>query len=303
MRCLGNEWRFSEPMRDTNPMSKKLHIVNDDVPSISIKILKKACDDRGIKTLVHESPSFVYEPFRKAEPGDLLFRPAISSLAMKVEQYLFQPGVSTFYREPWGIFYSSNNATCLFEHHNVPIPRTFYIHNTSREVIDFYVEQLGGFPVVLKVLGYSGGVGVMKLDNPESLYSVVDFVCASGSIPVLSAFIPDAVHWRCVVVGEKVIAAYINPPDGKDFRTYGTTNKDEVFDSVSSDMEAIAVQAVHALGNDFGGVDILKHPSGRSYVLEANFPCYYAHAQSIGGIDVAGKMIDYLLNKNAPSYQ
>ena len=250
----------------------KLHLVDDDVPSESIRILLEACEKRNLDYIVHQSAEFVYEPERKAVPGDLLFRPAISSSAIKVEQYLYQLGVSTYYNDPLGIFYNSNNATFLFEHHNIPIPRTFYLHNTSHDVIDYYVEQLGGYPVILKVLGHSGGVGVMKLESAQSLYSVVDFVCAGGTMPILCAFIPDPVHWRCVVVGDKVVAAYINPPDGNDFRTYGTTDKSEVFSEVSPDLAAISVKAVHALGTDFGGVDILRHPSGRAYVLEANFP-------------------------------
>jgi hypothetical protein len=33
------------------------------------------------------------------------------------------------------------------------------------------------------------------------------------------------------------------------------------------------------------------------YVLESNFPFYTPHAQLIGGIDVAGAMLDHLLRK------
>jgi glutathione synthase/RimK-type ligase-like ATP-grasp enzyme len=62
-------------------------------------------------------------------------------------------------------------------------------------------------------------------------------------------------------------------------------------------LEDAAVRAVHALRVEHGGVDLLEHPSGRLYLLEANFPCYYPQAQRIGGIDVAGAMVDYLLEK------
>lgn len=285
-------------MSESNP-PMKLHLVDDGVPSISLDIMLEACKQRSLDYIVHEAGTFVFEPERKASPGDLLFRPAVSSAALRVEQYLFQPGVSTFYNDPFGIYYTSNNATALYEQHEIPIPRSFYLHNRSPNVLDYYVEQLGGYPVILKVLGYSGGVGVMKLDSSESLYSVVDFVCANGTVPLLSTFIPNAVHWRCVVVGSDVVAAYINPPIKDDFRTFGTTNKDEVFTSAGEAIDAISVKAVSLLGNEFGGVDVLQHPSGRCYVLEANFPCYYAHAQEIGGIDVAGKMVDYLINKQS----
>ena len=38
-------------------------------------------------------------------------------------------------------------------------------------------------------------------------------------------------------------------------------------------------------------------PRRRLYLLEANFPCYYAQAQLKGGVDVAGAMVDYLLSQ------
>jgi glutathione synthase/RimK-type ligase-like ATP-grasp enzyme len=277
----------------------RLHLVDDGVPSISKNTILEACKKRDLDTIVHKAASFVFEPERKSQSGDLLFRPAISSAAMRVEQYLFQPDVATFYSEPFGIYFNNNNATFLYEQNDIPIPRTFYLHNTNRDAIDYYVEQLGGYPVILKVLGHSGGVGVMKLDNTESLYSVIDFVCVNGTAPLLCAFITDAVHWRCVVVGQEVVAAYINPKDKYDFRTYGTTDINEIFSNASREIDELSVKAVTVLGNEFGGVDVLQHPSGRCYVLEANFPCYYAHAQKIGGIDVAGKMIDYLLKKQS----
>jgi hypothetical protein len=44
-------------------------------------------------------------------------------------------------------------------------------------------------------------------------------------------------------------------------------------------------------------VDVLQHPSGRFYLLEANFPCYFGHAQE-NGQDIAGAIVDHLLDKS-----
>ena len=45
---------------------------------------------------------------------------------------------------------------------------------------------------------------------------------------------------------------------------------------------------------EFGGVDLLRHPGGRWYLLEVNMPCYYPHAQEVAGVDIAGAMVDHL---------
>ena len=43
-------------------------------------------------------------------------------------------------------------------------------------------------------------------------------------------------------------------------------------------------------------VDVLEHPSGRLYLLEANSPCYFPQAEEYGA-DVAGALLEYLLSQ------
>ena len=64
-------------------------------------------------------------------------------------------------------------------------------------------------------------------------------------------------------------------------------------------LEELAVRAVHSIRREFGGVDVLEHPSGRLYLLEANFPCYFGQAQDVIGVDIAGAMVEELQAKAA----
>ena len=41
-------------------------------------------------------------------------------------------------------------------------------------------------------------------------------------------------------------------------------------------------------------MDLLEDPAGNVWFLEANFPFYYPHAQLHGGVDIAGRMVDFL---------
>ena len=275
----------------------RLHVVDDEVPTESIDTLRSAADARGVELVHHRAGVFVFDAANRARAGDLLFRPAVSLRAMRVEQYLFQPGVATFYQGENGVFRGAFNSLYGFEAAGVPVPRSVYLNTTERRALDFYVEQLGGYPVVLKVLGNSSGIGVMRLDSAASLYSVVDYVTASSPLPVLSAYVDDAEHWRCVVVGGRVVASYLNPREASDFRTYGSSDPEDVRAGADEDLAEVACLAVAATGVEFGGVDVLRHESGRCYVLESNFPCYYAHAQTVGGVDVTGAMLDHLIAK------
>src|SRR4029077_3817749 len=83
-----------------------------------------------------------------------------------------------------------------------------------------------------------------------------------------------------------------------DFRTSGSEQEEDYRVPAPSGLEETAVAAVHALGHEFGGVDILEHHSGRLYVLESNNPCYFASGQLAIGTDISGAMIEHLLQKS-----
>lgn len=277
----------------------RFHSVDDGVPEPTTRFLRQACAARGVE-YVHVDPRrFDFADERQLAPGDLLYRPAISLQAIRVEQFLYADGVSTFYRDADGIFFNPASASLLFQRAGLPIPRTYFVHSTSRPLLDGWVRQLGGYPVVVKLLGYSRGLGVMRADSPEALYSLVDYTVAEGKTPLLAAYVEDAVHWRLIVVGDRVVAGYRNRKDENDFRTYAEKDPVDFTQPIRPEMAAVAVGAVRALRYEFGGVDVLEHPSGRLYLLESNFPCYFATPQEVVGTDVAGAMLDHLMQKAA----
>ena len=275
----------------------RFHCVDDGVPETTTRLLREACAARGIP-YVHVDPRrFDYGDERQLQPGELLYRPAVSVAAMRVEQFLYADGVATFYTDADGVFFTPTTSPLLFQRAGLPIPRTFYVPSGDRRLLDSYVERLGGFPVVVKLLGYSRGVGTMRADSVPSLYSVIDFALAEGKSPLLCAYVDGAVHWRLVVVGERVVSAYRNRMEDGDFRTYASADAADFRVDGSNEMADLAVRAVRVLRNEFGGVDVLEHPTGRLYLLEANFPCYFATAQEVIGTDVSGAMLDHLVAK------
>jgi hypothetical protein len=286
----------AEPVRSDRT---RFFCVNDGVPHETTDLLREACERRDVAYLEIDATSFDFEAARRLEPGDLMYRPAISTAAMRVEQFLYAPGVATFYKHDDSMFFDALSSPLHFERAGLPIPRTFYCSNADRTLLRSFVERLGGFPVVVKLLGGQRGVGVMRADSYPSLFSLIDYALWQGKNPLITAYIADAVHWRVVVVGTRAVAAYKNPPDSDDFRTSGGDDPADFTANPPARLAEIAVRAVDVLQNEFGGVDILEHPSGRCYLLEANFPCYFPHAQTVAGIDVAGAMLDYLLEKRA----
>ena len=150
---------------------------------------------------------------------------------------------------------------------------------------------------MMKFANTSGGVGVIRIDSLAGLFSTMDHARASGRMPVLMAFVPDAIHWRCVVVGDRVVGFYRNRTDLDDFRTHASDDPADYRVPPKPEIFASAVRSAAAIDVEFGGVDILEDPTGRHYVLECNFPCYFARAAIVGKHDVGGAMVDWLMKK------
>jgi hypothetical protein len=274
----------------------RLYYVNDDVPEVTTEQLKGACSKRGIEFIEVYAPAFLFDPASQLVPGDLLYRAAISMASMRVEQFLFADGVSTFYAHPDGVFFGYTNAPLLFQRAGLPVPRRFALVSPNRELIRRHVKAVGGLPVIVKLPG-SGGIGTMKVETFPALFSLLDLLSSQKQQPAVCAFIDQAVHWRLIVVADRVVACYRNIPEDDDFRTYASSDKTDFVDPPAA-MAELAIRAVKVLGLEFGGVDILEHPSGRNYVLESNFPCFFGQPQIVAGIDVAGAMLDYLIAKS-----
>ena len=276
------------------------HCVTDpSVPALTTELLAAACAAREIRYAAIDADSHPwFDPLLPA-PGDLMFRPAVGHAATWIEQALFHERVATFYSDGDSLFFDRAAAPLLFQRAGLPIPRTVTLLRTNRAELRRAVEHVGGLPVVVKVGGGEGGVGVMRLESWPALLSVLDHLHATGRAPQLSTYVPDALHWRCVVVGDRVAAAYRNFTYPDDFRSGPSSDPADYMIPEPSPLTALAVAATRAIRREFAGVDILEHASGRLYVLEANFPCYFPQAQEVGGIDVAGAMVDYLLAKSA----
>lgn len=283
--------------RSRRKTRQQFYCVNDNVPQQTTELLRIACEQRNVEYVEIDAPMFDYDPARRLAAGSMLYRPAISIAAQHVEQFLYAPGIATFYADPSGPFFVCLNQTMVYERAGISIAPTLYCSTGNRTLLRKFVARLGGFPLVLKMPGGERGIGVMRVDSFPALFSLVDYVRALGAHPLICAFIEQAVHWRVIVIGRRAVAGYRNFEETDDFRSHA---RDEVSPEdvrFSPEMADIAVRAVKSNRYEFGGVDILKQRAGQLFVLEANFPCYFPHAQLVAGVDVAGMMVDYLLRK------
>ncbi|HLJ88986.1 MAG TPA: hypothetical protein VKZ53_19355 [Candidatus Angelobacter sp.] len=276
----------------------KFYLINANVPDETVRTLHASCEQRDIEFVEIDAITFDYEPSHRVGLGDMLYCAGTTAAAGFVEQHIYQPGVATFYSSSDGPLARKGNPLLVFQRAGVPVPRWVHVTTNDRNLLRRFVERMGEFPVILKVPGFSRGIGTTRIDSMPSLFSIVDYILASGVYPILCAYIHPATHWRAVVVGDRMVSHYRNVTEQDDFRTSGSAQEEDYRAPAPLGLEETAVAAVHALGHEFGGVDVLEHSSGRLYVLESNNPCYFATAQLAIGTDVSGAMVEYLLQKS-----
>jgi hypothetical protein len=279
------------------PSRVRFHCVNDGVPEETTAALRDACAKRGIDYVEIDARQFDFSAARPLGRGDLMYRPAASWLAIRVEQALFSRDVTTFYANDWGVFHDCLLPPLLFERAGLAMPRTIYAATPDRALLRGYVEWLGGFPIVAKWLGHARGVAVLRVDSWAALFSLMDYAGDGGVPPLLCEYIADARHFRLVVLGTRVVAGYRNAQAADDFRSQGSDDPADYRLPIDPAMAELAVAAARVLEVETAGVDILRAPDGRLFLLEANFPCYFVQAQTIIGTDIAGMMVDHLVAK------
>lgn len=277
---------------------KLYSIDNENSPGIAAAYLKKACEALGVQYVSVIAEEFDATNFEKPASGDALFRISTDKASREVEKFLINESVATFYDNSSVRPCFVPPAYLALKDSEVPMPKTISISTQRKDLLEKYANALGGFPLIVKVVGGTQGIGVIKVDSLQAMFSLVDYLNQKKSNYILREFIDTDSSARLVVVGDKVVASIEYKASGGDFRSNNKVRKEDIaVKEYSSEIQKAAVDAVKLKGLEFGGVDVLFDKSGKHYVLEANFPFAFPEVQKATGIDIAEKMVLHLQSK------
>lgn len=269
----------------------------------TIKFLAAACQDRQVAfNLINPDEVDYTDASIHPAPGDLLYRSSIIRSGERAsgiaEIHLLTDQVATFYHSYERALNRNVTSFIMHQKAGLPIPRTIPRLTRDRALLKKYVAYVGGFPVIIKADGGSHGVGVMKVDSMNSLISITDYLHQNHQYVIMRQFINVSTSARLIALGNKVVSSieYAAPED--DFRSNVGLFPQVQPKEFPSQINDLAVAATKLRGVDFGGVDILIDSQGQPYITEINFPCNFARAQRVTGIDIAGQMVDYLIQKS-----
>lgn len=237
------------------------------------------------------------------ESHDLLYRISTDNESRK----LFKAIISThhevvsIYTDVLSALAAGDNVihyTFIHQRFGLPVNRTIFGLTSDRKLLDGYVEQLGGYPVVIKAAGGSHGVGVIKVDSSQALYSLTDYLLASDNDYMMREYIEHHESARLIVLNGKVIDSISYTKVPGDFRTNVGENINAMPKKFGTQVNQIAIQAVSVLGCIFGGVDVIIDKNGKAYLAEVNIPCYFPRAQKLSGVDIGQKLVDALIARS-----
>lgn len=267
----------------------------------AFNLIKKSAEERNINVKPIYTEDFDSSEQDFLTENDGLYRIASDTKSSALEKILINENVITFFKSYLYCMGNLKKSTGSFLTHfknNLPIIPTIAYTSQKRVLISKYVEMLGGFPIILKVIGGSHGVGVMKIDSLESLYSVIDYLDENNIFFILRKFIDYKAHARMIVLGDKVVSSIEYKRVKDDFRSNVGHDLTIVNTKFDKKVEETAVKSVSVLGYEFGGVDILIDRDDQIFIAEVNLPCYFPRAQQYSNIDISGQMIDFLINKS-----
>ncbi len=160
------------------------------------------------------------------------------------------------------------------------------------------IEDMGGYPVVLKPVSGSWGRLIAKINDVNSLEATIEQKSVLGGPHHHAFYIQQYIEKpdrdiRIHVIGGKVIAAIYR--NSKHWITNTARGAEAIPCAIDSDLANIAKNAGKAVGEGVLGIDIFETKNG--YVVnEINHTMEFKNVQRVTGIDVAGAIIDYCLS-------
>ena len=226
---------------------------------------------------------------------------SITTYGLSVLSQFEMMGVPTL-NSVTSILRSRNKLRCIqhMSRYDIDIPRTIVVRKPSD--IDSSIEKVGGYPVVLKLISGSQGVGVMLVQDRETIESTLGTLWSLGQDILLQECIQESLgrDIRAIVVGGHVVAAMRRQARIGEFRS--NIHQGGVATSVTLDLdyERAAKRAAKIVGLDVAGVDILESHEGPK-IIEVNSSPGLQGIEHATGVNVARKILEHGLELKNPS--
>lgn len=181
----------------------------------------------------------------------------------------------------------------LLARKGIGMPVTGFAHNPDD--IEDLIKEVGGAPMVIKLLEGTQGIGVVLAETKKAAESVIQAFMGLKANIMVQEFIKEAggSDLRCLVVGDKVVAAMKRQGPEGEFRSNLHRGGSASLVRLTPEERSTAVRAAKIMGLEVCGVDLLRSNHG-PVVMEVNSSPGLEGIEAASNKDVAGIIIQHM---------
>lgn len=181
----------------------------------------------------------------------------------------------------------------LLARKGIGLPVTGFANNPDD--IEDLIAQVGGAPLVIKLLQGTQGIGVVLAETHNAAESVIQAFMGLNANIMVQEFIKEAngSDIRCFVVGDKVVAAMKRQGKKGEFRSNLHRGGSAELIRLTPEERSTAIRAARIMGLNVCGVDLLRSNHG-PVVMEVNSSPGLQGIEETSGKDIADLMIQFI---------
>jgi ribosomal protein S6--L-glutamate ligase len=187
----------------------------------------------------------------------------------------------------------------LLSRKDVGLPRTGFASKPDN--VKDLIKNVGGAPLVIKLLEGTQGIGVVLADTNKAAESIIEAFMGLKANILVQEYIKEAggADIRCFVVGGKVVAAMKRQGAEGEFRSNLHRGGSAKLVKLSKEERATAAKAAKVMGLNVCGVDILQSKNG-PVVMEVNSSPGLEGIEIATNKDVSGLIYDFIEENAKP---
>ncbi len=262
------------------------------------KLLMEASKERKIDIVLIDIRDQIFNPATYKVDFDIALERSVSSVkGMYATQFLESLGVPVVNTSRIAAICQDKFLTSLsLKRAGVPTPK-FALVFSERQAIEA-VEELGGYPVVVKPNLGSWGRLVAKVNDQDALEAIIEQKTTLGGPHHQAIYVQEYIEKpgrdiRIHVIGGKVIAAIYR--QSEHWITNTARGAEAIACKIDNELSVIAEKAAGSIGVGVLGLDILETKTG--YVAnEVNHTMEFKNVQRVTKIDIAGTILNYCMS-------
>ena len=191
-------------------------------------------------------------------------------------------------------------TSMVLKKNNVPTPKTTFAFSTesARECMNKL-----GYPLVVKPIIGSWGRGVYQIKDHTMAKIFLDMREENNNLFSRIYYFQELVDRptrdiRCIVIGNEIAASVYRYSPENEWRTNVAVGGRTEVAPLNPELREIVLKASKAVGEGILGVDLMEDRERGYLVHEVNNTVEFRGASAVSKSDIAGKMVDYLLEKS-----